>query len=211
MRKELFTSFCALSLVLGASHAIAGSYGDQGQAMEGPAAPPPVAPMVETEEVDYARSGAYLGVGGVFAFELFDDSIDVDNSNGFHVRAGYRIIPNLAVEARYENYRNFETDPGPGHYEGWSVTGNAKGYILTGRWQPYALVGLGYLNMVYPGTNRAGGASPGDDFMMRFGIGMDANITEHIAIGPEVAYVLPFGDVDDLDMLTVSLGVQYKF
>src|SRR5690349_20389128 len=99
MRKHLLTSFCALSLAFGATHAFAGAYEDKGSAVEGPVPPPAVAPIVETVEVDYARSGPYIGIGGVFALELFDDNKDVDNSNGFHVRAGYRIIPNLAVEA----------------------------------------------------------------------------------------------------------------
>jgi OmpA-OmpF porin, OOP family len=163
------------------------------------------------EEQDYARPGFYLGAGGVFAVELFDDHIDTDSGNGFHVRGGYRFHPNFGLEARYENYLRLETDPGPGHYEGWSATLNGKAYFLTGRWQPYALVGVGYLDMSYPGPNRASGAKPGDDVAMRFGLGMDANLTEHIAMGPEVAFMLPFSDVEDFQMIDVAVGLQFKF
>jgi opacity protein-like surface antigen len=211
MRKEMMSCACALGLLFSASAAYAGAYGEQIDATESPASPPAPAAVYETEEVDYAQVGPYIGLGGVYAIELFDGGMNVDNSNGFHVRAGYRVHPNVAIEARYEHYLGFETDPGPGHFEGWMATANVKGYILTGRFQPFLLFGMGYLNMTYPGTNRAGDANPGDDFAMRFGIGMDTCLTEHIAIGPEVAYVLPIGDVDDLSFVTVALGLQYKF
>jgi opacity protein-like surface antigen len=223
MRKVIFSSVCALSLLCGAQGAIAGTYGDPVVNEESPAAPPPAREVeVVEEELEYARTGPYIGVGGVFAMELFDGGMNVDNSNGFHVRAGYRVHPHIAVEARYEHYLNFETDPGTGtgigapnnglgHFEGWSITGNVKGFILTGRWQPYVLFGMGYLDINYPGPNRGGDARPGDDFAMRFGVGMDAHLTEHISIGPEVAYVLPVGDAEDLDFLTIGLGLQFNF
>jgi opacity protein-like surface antigen len=212
MRKEILTSLCALGLLVGASAAYAGTYGDEPQNEESPAAPySRPEPVPVDDGPDYARTGFYLGLGGNFAIEFFDGSMNVDNSSGYHVRAGYRVHPNVALEARYERYMGFETDPNPGHFEGWSATGNVKGFILTGRYQPYLLFGMGYFDLNYPGRNRAGDASPGDDFAMRFGAGLEGNITEHIAIGPEIAYVLPVGDASDLDMLTISLGLQYKF
>jgi hypothetical protein len=212
MRKSVFSSVCAIGLLFGAQGAIAGTYGDPVVNEESPGAPPaPAAVIEQEEELEYARTGPYIGIGGVYAIELFDGGMNVDNSNGFHVRAGYRVHPHIAVEARYEHYFNFETDPLPGHFEGWSVTGNVKGFILTGRWQPYVLFGMGYLDINYPGPNRVGDARPGDDFAMRFGVGMDAHITEHISIGPEIAYVLPVGDAEDLDFLTIALGLQFNF
>ena len=210
MRKELLASVCVLSLLLGATTAFAGAYGEPAQPEETPAAPPPAAVIVE-EEIDYARVGPYLGIGGNFALENFNHGGNIDNSAGFHVRAGYRVHPNVAIEARYENYNNFEADPGPGSYNGWSATANVKGFFLTGRYQPYALFGMGYLDMNYPGPNRNDDPNPGGDFAMRFGLGMDANITEHIAIGPEIAYVLPVGQAANFDMITFALGIQYKF
>lgn len=217
MRKELLTSVCALSLLFGASTAFAGAYGEPVQPEEAPAAPPAPAAVVEVEEVDYARVGPYIGIGGNFAIENFNHANNVDNSTGFHVKAGYRVHPNVAVEARYENYLNFEQDPGQGSYDGWSATANVKGFFLTGRWQPYALFGMGYLDMSYPGKHAflgQGGSHnphPGGGFAMRYGIGMQANITENIAIGPEIAYVLPVGEVANFDMITIALGLQYNF
>jgi hypothetical protein len=212
MRNQVMSSVCALSLLLGAQAAFAGTYGDPVVNEESPQAPPaPAAVIEEVEESDYAEVGPYIGLGGVYAIELFDGGMNVDNSNGFHVRAGYRVHPHVAVEARYEHYLGFETDPFPGHFEGWSLTGNVKGFILTGRWQPYLLFGMGYLDINYPGANRAGDARPGDDFAMRFGMGFDAHLSDLISIGPEIAYVLPVGDAEDLDFLTVGLGLQFNF
>src|SRR4029079_14142793 len=89
------------------------------------------------------------------------------------------------------------------HYDGWAATLNFKGYLLTGRYQPYIVVGLGYMEIDGHGVPDKSG--PGGDFSTRYGIGMDACITEHIAIGPEVAYVLPFHDVNNMDLITVAL------
>lgn len=227
MRTRILPSVCAFGLLVGAGTAFAGAYGEPVDPEETPAPPPaPPAAMVIEEEPDYARVGPYIGVGGNFAFNNFDgldsdatsspggvpivprDSID--NSGGFHVRGGYRVHPNVAVELRYERYTRFETDPGPGHLSGWALSGNVKGFFTTGRVQPYAVFGMGYLDMNSPGVDQADEIA-GDDFAMRFGLGMDANITENIAMGPEVAYVLPVGDASDLDLITLGLGLQYKF
>lgn len=222
MRKEILSSVCALSLLFGAGSALAGSYGDVEQPEEMPASPPP-AQIVEAEtEIDYAAPGAYIGAGGIYAVELFSqgdrnstpvaynkDGGDVDNSGGFYVEAGYRILPNLAVDARYSYYNEFDADPG--QIDAWSLTANAKGYILTGRFQPYVLVGLGYLAGNGSGGNQAAVANPGDGFMMRFGGGFDGYITEHLSMGPEIAYVMPFGGASNLDMIEISAGLKYKF
>jgi opacity protein-like surface antigen len=230
MRKELLTSVCALSLLVGASTAYAGAYGEPVQAEETPAAPPaPRAVVVQEEEIDYAAPGFYIGAGGAYGIELFaGHDARVDNSGGFHVRAGYRIIPNLAVEVLYENFLQFDSDPGS--VDAWTTTVNAKGYILTGRYQPYVLLGLGYIAGNGSGGNPDGpggvapdvslnpqhGAStdvanPGNGFLMRFGVGMDAYITEHLSMGPEIAYDLPFGGASNLDLIDISLGLRYKF
>lgn len=213
MRKEIITLACAIGLFGSASAAFAGAYGEPAQAEETPAAAP--AAVVAEPEVDYAAPGAYIGAGGLYAVELFDDmeNYNVSNSSGFQVNAGYRVMPNLAVEARYERYTEFDLDPN-GHMNGWSLTANAKAFVLTGRFQPYALVGLGYLSMDKDRMT-AGSNYESDDgaFAMRFGGGMDAYITENISMGPEIAYVLPISsdDIDDLDFLTVGAGLRYTF
>jgi len=233
MRKNLVMLIGATALIGSATIARAGAYGEPARPEESPAPAPPVAMQQQEEEVDYARTGPYLGVGGNYAIQQFDNQGpsgtngaegNVSNTGGFHVRAGYRVHPYVAVEALYEYFANFDNDAQhqtyglntTDNFSGWSVTANAKGFFLTGRWQPYAVVGLGYMDMnghnvrtlAAPATNSA---DPGQGFAMRFGLGMDAYATEHLALGPEVAYVLPFGGADGFDMVTVALGLRYRF
>lgn len=211
MRSELLTTVCALSLLLGANSALAGAYGEPPVNEEAPA-PPPAPPAVVEEEMNCAALGPYVGLGALYAVELFDDGplgAATDNSWGFELRGGYRFHPNFAAELLYQYYADFDTDPG--HLDGWSVSANLKGYLMTGRVQPYGLLGLGFIAGNGSGGNYNQAAKPGDDFMMRFGGGLDVCITEHISMGPEFAYILPTSDAQDLDMLTVSLGMNYRF
>jgi len=184
MRKQTFVLACVLGLTVAAAAA-----------------------TVRAEDGDYAELGLYLGAGGVYAIEMFDVG-GVDNSNGFNVRGGYRVHPNVAVEGLFEYYSKF--DMSPGDLSAWSLTANAKVYPLLGRWQPYALVGLGYLSGDAD-FGQGNGSGNEDGFVMRFGGGLDANITENWQIGPEVAYVLPFGDIEDFDAVTISGGIRYMF
>lgn len=212
MKKGLITSVCALGLLVGASAVFAGGPGEAKEIEEGPAAPPPVVAEPEAPAVDYASNGFYLGAGGLYAIELFDNvgpGGGADNSSGFLVRGGYRLHPNAAVELLYENYHEFDTDPG--HIAAWTLTGNVKAYFLTGRWQPYAVVGMGYFGGSSSNGNPAGAASSGDGFVIRAGAGMDAYITEHLSIGPELSYTAPFGSAEDLDSFRISGGLNYKF
>jgi opacity protein-like surface antigen len=212
MRNTLLPSVCSLGFVLLAGTAVAGTYGEEIDAVEIPAPPPAVAEVVE-ETVDYARDGAYVGLGGLYAVEMFDDNTPTgartDNSWGFEAHAGYRFHPHAAAELRYEWFNEFDLDPG--HIDGWAISVNGKGYVLTGRFQPYGLVGLGFMHGDGSAGNFAGAAHPSNGFMMRFGGGIDVYATENIVIGPEFAYLLPTGSAEDLDMLTVSLGASYRF
>jgi opacity protein-like surface antigen len=202
----------ALALALSATSARAGAYGETEQTEEAPAAASAEMKVEETEE-EFGRTGPYIGVGGLYAFELFDQhggsGANVANSGGFHVRAGWRFHPNVAVEALYEWFHEFDVDP-DGHYDGWALTLNGKVFALFGRFQPYALIGAGYMDIAR--HSLAGStAQSGDDFTLRFGGGLETAITEHISIGPEVAYLCPFANADDVDMVTLALGLRYTF
>lgn len=211
MQKKILTTVCALSLLFGATNAFAGAYGEPMEPEEAPVAPPPPPPAPPEPEMDCARLGPYLGVGGVYAVELFDDngSARTSNSGGYHVKAGYRFHPHAAVEARFEHYLQFDLDPG--NIEAMSATINGKAFLLTGRWQPYALLGMGWIHGNGSAGNNPQAAHPSNGFAMRFGGGLDVCLTEHISMGPEFAYLLPTGSANDLDMFTVSLGLSYKF
>lgn len=49
------------------------------------------------------------------------------------------------------------------------------------------------------------------DFAARFGAGLDIYLTENIVLSAGVDYVLPTGDVNDLDYVSFGGGGQYRF
>jgi hypothetical protein len=58
----------------------------------------------------YSRPGFYLGVGGLYAIEDFDNTLglEFENGPGFNFRLGYRMHPNIAVEAMGERVDAFD-------------------------------------------------------------------------------------------------------
>ncbi len=224
MRKNFVLLIGAVALVGSATHARAGAYGEAERAEEAPASAPAAAMEVE-DETDYAATGPYIGAGGMYAIENFDATGpgNEDNSPGFNVLVGYRITPHFAVEAMYEYFHEFDDDGrataqrlanqpvthATDHYDGWATTINAKGYLWTGRWQPYGAFGLGYIDINGHNVVRGSGAGQGVD--VRLALGMDACVTEHIAIAPEIAYVLPFDGAQNFDIVALTLGLRYKF
>src|SRR5512141_67538 len=130
MRKWVLSLVCSFGLLGGATSALAGAYGGTAQPEEMPQAPPAGAAVAQATAPDYAAVGPYIGIGGLYAIELFDHTCgcDYDNSGGFNVRAGYRVHPNIAVEALFEDYVEFERDDHysvttrDGHRSAWSTT-----------------------------------------------------------------------------------------
>jgi opacity protein-like surface antigen len=212
MRNRILPSICSVGFVLVAGTAFAGAYGEDVDAVETPAAPPAAVEVVE-ETTDYARTGPYIGLGGTYAIEMFDDNSPTGartgNSAGLHAKAGWRVSPRFAAELRYDWFHEFDLDPG--HIDGYLLSINGKAYVLTGRVQPFALVGLGFIHGEGSAGNFAGAAHPSNGFAMRFGGGLEGYITENLVMGPEFAYVLPTGSANDLDMLTISLGLSWRF
>jgi hypothetical protein len=100
----------------------------------------------------------------------------------------------------------------------WALTLDGKLYPLAGleqklpalarRFQPFATVGFGYLEVDVP----SGVDSDDWDFVARFGGGLDVYVTRNIAISVDATYVLPVTeDLEDLDYLSVGWGVLFRF
>ncbi len=163
-------------------------------------------PALAQDDSDFARPGVYFGAGGTYAIENFDvPGYNLDNTFGFNVRAGYRAIPNLAVELEYEWYDDFGIQGV--EVDGWALTVNGKGYLATGRVQPFVLVGLGVIH----GEASAGGLSLDDEaFGVRLGAGIDAYTTENLVISIDASYVLPTGNLDDFQYFALGWGLQWR-
>lgn len=167
---------------------------------------------------------------GIYTFSL--DDVDSDTF-GFNGRGGYRCHRYVSTELQFERLMNFDgsvlengvpmNDSARGfdlELESLVFTTNAKAHLLTGRYQPFALAGLGFMRMESKARDNTGGTIPGFapqasdvivELAMRFGGGLDFYLTENIVVTAEGSYLLPTGKLDGLDYYTFGLGLQYRF
>ena len=157
---------------------------------------------------------------------------EVSNSSGIDARIGRRMLANLSVELQLEYMSNFETeivDFGTIDVSTTAFTVNLRLPILTGRIQPYALIGGGAIwanpDSAWPQEGLQPSRVTGDPArfrdlinadnvgaVLRLGGGIDAYLTEHVYLASEVAWVTSQGvDVSDIKYLSVGLSVGYRF
>jgi opacity protein-like surface antigen len=193
------------------------------------------AAQAEPPQPDYARSGWYLGVGGIYAIE--DISLNTTqlgmvppqppatdpkfgNRGGVDFRAGYRVNPHVAVEFDYQWQAGFDSSnpavklPGTDGIEidTHLLSLNAKVFAATGRWQPYGLLGASLLIFNKEIVDLK--PKPWDidyGFAPRFGAGIDYYISENWALTLEGTYIVPVGVLDGANYGTVGVGFQYRF
>ena len=170
---------------------------------------------------DANRPGFYLGLAGTWGIEKFQNSNDInaDDSIGFNARAGYRALSWLSAEVQGEWMANFNLNLGPedGKIEMHLIGANLRLNLPTGLIQPYALIGGGYMHADLRGVHQGNvqksftDGADGDGGFGRFGGGMEFYPWPWLAIDMGIAYVLPTGDVDNLDYLSVTWGALYRF
>jgi len=120
--------------------------------------------MANDSTTNNNRSGIYSGTGGLYAIEDFDsDALNFDNAPGFNLRPGYHFHPHVAVEAVGERIDAFDFNDTfvfsgffgsptsqsierSANVNTWAGTLNGKIFALTGQFQPYALLGIGFLH-----------------------------------------------------------------
>lgn len=172
---------------------------------------------------EYARPGLYIGGGLVGGFSTRLESelheipgvtdVEVDPSVGLTTRAGVRVTPHIAIEAHYEWMDDFETSVAGNEIADTStqtLTGDVKAYLATGRVQPYLAVGAGFLTAKSddPRTNFQ---RTDTDFVARVGGGVEFYLNRTVGLSIDTSYVLPAGDVKDLDYISVGAGVFFRF
>jgi opacity protein-like surface antigen len=163
--------------------------------------------------------------------------LGADDSPGFDIRGGYRFHPNFAIEGDFQYFTGFDANidkislngqelPIPpavntkfGSIDTLAMTVNAKGYALTGRIQPYGLLGVGFMRASFD-PNVEGATSQDDTtFALRFGAGVDFYVTPNIIVNLEASYLKPtsdykFGEGDPGiggDIIPIGAGVQFRF
>ena len=187
---------------------------------------------------DFVNLGAYIVLGGISAFESFKDippDFDFDTSLGFMLRGGYRINSTFSVEAEGNFLSGWdthdthipETDATDFTLDGGTATLNALAYFPMGRFQPHLLIGLGgmwaqlrtsssvdeicapdeywFCQPVYSQLGHSG------SFVMKFGGGLDYYVTRDWALVLDAAYVLPFGNLEDLRYTSFNWGFRFNF
>ena len=184
----------------------------------------PFAAVADDAAVNYARSGWYLGVGGVGAsFQSLDGHLEdtlgaadvsVETGIGINLSAGYRGDEHLAVELAFELLD--ETDlKQDGIKQGWVDTWTAmaitKPYLMTGRVQPFLLAGLGVMYAKLGDLYSPENEDSSTEFAVRFGGGVDFYTTEHVVVALGLDYVMPTGDLKDYDYVAFTWGVKYRF
>ena len=168
----------------------------------------------ETSAADPGRTGWYVGGGATYAFEAVTGagaSASVGDSPGFTVLGGYRLHRNVAAELDVDYLNDFGVDVAgreAAHLTAVATTLNGKGYLATGRVQPYGVVGVGGLYGVAWDLFRTADAA---GFLARFGGGMDLYATDHVVLNAEASYDLPTGDLAALRFVPVTVGAQYRF
>jgi len=169
----------------------------------------------DADAAGYDRDGWYAGLGGGYAIEQFDGGSSGDS--GFaQLRAGYHFLRFASLEPQLEYTPKFNGKSG--RYAGvntatWAIWLNMKGYPTapwTGRFQPFAMVGVAWM-----WERRTGSAINGSDedgaFAARFGGGIDLYVTDHIVVTTEGAWVLPTGSLKDLNQVQIGGALQYRF
>lgn len=186
------------------------------------------------DDEDFSHSGFYIGVGGSYVTDTFESdledaldsalpgvSVDIDESAGVNVVAGYRILPFLAAEAEYEWIDEFDIKlNGTKAFtlEAQAVTANLKWIVPTWRVQPYLLTGAGFTRWKLKDKIGLGVSETSTDFAGRLGAGLDIYVTEHILVTAGANAVLSTTDfsvagqdVEPIFYLGGQAGIQYRF
>jgi opacity protein-like surface antigen len=182
-------------------------------------------------ESEFGRPGGYVSGGVAGATEMFSGPYDLSGS-GIDVgtalivggRLGYRANPYVAFEAAVDySVEGFElTVPGSGTATAKALvaTGNLKLYPGDWRIQPFVLGGVGVVRGTSECKTAAGvgvsclavGLSDSAvEFGGRVGGGLDFYLTRNLALSGEVTYVIPTGDLGDLDFLTFGGQLVFRF
>jgi hypothetical protein len=138
--------------------------------------------------------------------------LDYGTAVGFNLGAGLRVRRHVGLDLALEFIPSFEARSfSPADIDTTLITINGRWYLpglglgLSDRIQPYALTGAGILiadTRITPLQS---------DFAARLGGGIDYWLTSALALGLNATYVLTTGDVDGLDYVSLSWGLQYTF
>lgn len=143
-------------------------------------------------ETDYAHQGPYFQLGG---------GLSVPNGNEFSDSVAGSVSAKLGVDIVDYVSAEFQFDAVPAE-DILILTFQQRTRILTGRWQPFVLGGLGW-----------GQTDFSSHFVVRLGGGLDYMIDEHWSAGIDATYVFMFdsGSARAPNFGNFNLAVRYGF
>lgn len=181
----------------------------------------------DEEARPYSGRAPYASFGGVFAIENNKSSLgsgvseygELSDSGGYDIRAGYNFEKMFALEIQWQSLVSFKTDavaPITGNdlpnVEARMLSLNGRVSPLTGRIQPYGLLGMGWVNVQ---ADRTSVSVHESSFGMRFGVGVLGYITERTGVSLEAAYIMPLsgslGGGDRFALIPITASVFFRF
>lgn len=175
--------------------------------------PPPAA--TGEEPSPYDRHGPFLGLGASIFFPQFDGAASaLSTAGGFTVRAGYRFLDYLAVEALYEWSQYSQSELG-GNVQLTShvATMDAKLIYPLRRFQPFVGGGVGMMNMnkFVGGVWQLADLNIGTELVWRVTGGFDLFLSEGWSAFAEASWVRPTSKLDQYQYVTTAIGLRYTF
>jgi opacity protein-like surface antigen len=194
---------------------------------------------VEPRDDDYDRRGWFAGLQGVYAREDYD--IDREERNiqsqedfpvefnltnhdvgGVRGKFGRRCHSRFSVEfemewlddfAGKENLTNNGDLVSDIKFSTIAGTINTKGYLLTGRVQPFVLVGVGAMSVRGDRNPVGSNKSSQDDghLVARFGGGIDFYATRHWVVSGQADYVYSATNLESTNYISVGFGAMYRW
>ncbi len=174
----------------------------------------------------------YVGAGGSYAVEDFDDSPDYDNSWGVNAKIGYHTHPLLDIELDFNYLNNFEYGESYKvsgiHFEGevdleiFTFMFALKGYfpISTEKVKLSTVVGAGLMHAdaeyefsisKLPDKISISGSDDEIDLCGKVGLGLNFFTTQDVSLGIEGNYTFGFGDLDTIRYFNFTIGAAYHF
>ncbi|MFO0985441.1 MAG: porin family protein [Planctomycetota bacterium] len=163
---------------------------------------------------EFSASGLQVAAGVNRTWDDFhhidqsDFSADSDETTGYDARVSYRFLDHLAIEVSYENLSEFNL--GAATVGVQTLMAQGKGYLFTGRFQPYGLLGIGYVDADLD-TDIQDLNLDHAELAYRAGIGMEVYIIPLVYVFAEGAQTWPTSNLNGLDFFTASLGVGLHF
>jgi hypothetical protein len=142
-------------------------------------------------EDDYGGEGSYAAIVGLGALDLGDTSSADEDSGGIGLRVGTFLSPNLALEV------NWDWVEGVAHL----ATYDARVYMLTGRLQPFATIGIGI--SAVPHERLTG--------VWRGGAGADYFVSDSWKLTLEAVYAHGFKASGEVRHAIFGVGFGYHF